>query len=250
MSTMCFPRYFSRHGKCGNGTRWCVSPGDQETQVEGARGHARYGEGRAGPTGPAQQRWAADPKEPAQKWAGTRAGAGAAPGEQPEELITVHNCAGSGKRRRTACTAWAGVISAASRDSERRGRDSEQRHGSAEGRKRVGRAVGDADTSTAEIKVTGIGSGDFVGGLEARGYPDGQIDSGFHPNRPPGAAFVQNLSRRRGQRSVIPGGNRGIQGSESEIKVARIRKNHIAKAPSEGWVQRAGGASVVEEERG
>jgi hypothetical protein len=35
----------------------------------------------------------------------------------------------------------------------------------------------------------------------------------------------------------------------SEIEVARTRKNYIAKAPSEGWVQRAGGASVVEDER-
>jgi hypothetical protein len=48
---------------------------------------------------------------------------------------------------------------------------------------------------------------------------------------------------------VIFGGNRGIQGSESEIEVARTWKNQIAKEPSEGWVQRAGGASVVEEER-
>ncbi|KAF8171768.1 hypothetical protein K438DRAFT_1940671 [Mycena galopus ATCC 62051] len=72
--------------------------------------------------------------------------------------------------------------------------------------------------------------------------------TGFHPNRPPDAAFVQNSSHRRGQRSVISGGNRGIQGSESDIEVARTRKNHIAKAPSEGWVQRAGGASVEEEE--
>jgi hypothetical protein len=53
--------------------------------------------------------------------------------------------------------------------------------------------------------------------------------AGFHPNRPPGAAFVQNLSHRRGQRSVISVGNRGIQGSESEIEVARTRKNHIVK---------------------
>ncbi|KAF8191889.1 hypothetical protein K438DRAFT_1762473 [Mycena galopus ATCC 62051] len=72
--------------------------------------------------------------------------------------------------------------------------------------------------------------------------------TGFHPNRPPDAAFVQNSSHRRGQRSVISGGNRGIQGSESDIEVARTRKNHIAKAPSEGWVQRAWGASVEEEE--
>jgi hypothetical protein len=38
--------------------------------------------------------------------------------------------------------------------------------------------VGGAETSTAGIKVTGLGSGDFVEGLEARGYLDGQIDSG------------------------------------------------------------------------
>jgi hypothetical protein len=81
MSTMCFPRYFSRHGKYGNGKRQRVSPSNRETSGRGAWSR-KVRRGQAGRTGPAQQWRAAgactafgvDPKEPAQKWAGTQAG--------------------------------------------------------------------------------------------------------------------------------------------------------------------------------
>ncbi|KAJ7834062.1 hypothetical protein B0H14DRAFT_3142455 [Mycena olivaceomarginata] len=206
-------------GKCGNGTRRRVSPCDGEMSGRGAWSRkVRRGQGRPHRTGATAAGSRVDPKEPAQKWAGTRAGTHCAEdvgsaqgglGEQPDGLIAVHKCAGSGKRRRTACACaahgkqyrehlatlryawcmvWAGVISAASRDSERRGRDSkrrgrdsEQRHGSGGRRKvydhgkcaeargnfggsqRAGCAVGDANTLTAGITVAGLGSGDFVG---------------------------------------------------------------------------------------
>ncbi|KAJ7710127.1 hypothetical protein B0H14DRAFT_706463 [Mycena olivaceomarginata] len=141
MSTMCFPRYFSRHGKCGNGTRRCVSPGDQETSGRGARSRKVWrGQGRPHRTGATAVgsrcvrsiwgrsqrtcpevgghasrytlRGGAGQRMWGQRKGGGRQVRGAAPGEQPEELITVHNCAGSGKRRRTArtCAAHGGAI--------------------------------------------------------------------------------------------------------------------------------------------
>jgi hypothetical protein len=139
--------------------------------MEGVGGHARYGEGRPGRTGLAQQRRAAvacaafgvDPKEPAQKWAGggrgvSARGAGGRCGRGAWGVTRGTDCSPQMRWVREAAAdgtraahgeqyrehlaalkyawrmAWAGVISAASRDSERRGQDSEQRHGSGGGR--------------------------------------------------------------------------------------------------------------------
>ncbi|KAJ7318500.1 hypothetical protein DFH08DRAFT_1036274 [Mycena albidolilacea] len=201
-----------------------VSPGDRETSERGAwsrkvwRGQGRphrTGATMAGSrSGPARERGNGGGRRVRVQRMGSKQGASCSP-----EICLAQGVGGCNKRREPGPKVYD------------RGKCAEAR-----GNFRWGQSGRDtwwvADTLTAGIKVTGLGSGDFVGGLEARG-----------------CSFVQNLSHRRGQRSVISGGNRGIQGSESEIEIARTWKNHIAKAPSEGWVQRAGGASVVEEER-
>ncbi|KAJ7802098.1 hypothetical protein B0H14DRAFT_3155240 [Mycena olivaceomarginata] len=189
----CFPRYFSRHGKCGNGTRRRVSPGDRETNGRGAWSRkVRRGQGRphrTGATAAGSSSCAAfgvDPKEPAQKWAGGGRGVSARGagqqvwarrlGSNPKDRLQSTNALGQGSSggRRTR-GAW-GAIQGTSCSPEIRlahgvgGRNKRREPG----QKRAGRAVGDAGTSTAGIKVAGLGSGDFVGGLKARGIRMGK----------------------------------------------------------------------------
>ncbi|KAF8207404.1 hypothetical protein K438DRAFT_1755455 [Mycena galopus ATCC 62051] len=72
------------------------------------------------------------------------------------------------------------------------------------------------------------------------------MSHGAGSNRPRNAAFRKNPSQGNNQRSAISKRIKAIQGPRSDNGVSRTHKNSMAKVQSGQWLQRQGGAAVVE----